>query len=195
MTSGEMLRLPFWLLVLFALFLLPGCVPLIIGAGVGTGIMMAEDRRTSATILEDQSIEIKARNRIREAFGNQVRVGVTSFNRYVLLTGQVPNEEMKTDIAVLALEVPTVRNVQNELVVSGASSFMSGSNDALISTRVKGRLVNNEKVSANHIKVVTENGTVYLMGLVSHEEAEEAARTAATTGGVERVVKVFEYLD
>lgn len=176
-------------------WLLQGCLPLVIGAGVGTGVMMAEDRRTSATILEDQTIEIKAGNRIQERFGEQARTSVTSFNRYVLLTGQVPSEEIKTDVAMLVLEVPNVRNIQNEITVSGATSLMARSNDGLLSTRVKGRLVQNKNVGANHVKVVTENGTVYLMGLVTRAEAEEAAQTAATTGGVERVVKVFEYLD
>jgi len=183
------------LFVVMTLFVLQGCAPLIIGAGVGAGVMMADDRRTSATMLEDQTIEIKAANRIQERFGNEVRVGVTSFNRYVLLTGQVPNEEVKTEVGLLVLEVANVRNIQNELTVSGATSLMSRSNDGLLSTRVKGRLVQNKNVGANHVKVVTESGSVYLMGLVTRAEAEEAAQTAATTGGVERVVKVFEYLD
>lgn len=174
---------------------LQGCAPLLIGAGVGAGVMMADDRRTSATMLEDQTIEIKAGNRIQERFGNEVRVNVTSFNRYVLLTGQVPSEEVKTEAGLLVLEVANVRNIQNELAVAGATSFMSRSNDGLLSTRVKGRLVQNKNVGANHVKVVTESGSVYLMGLVTRSEAEEAAQTAATTGGVERVVKVFEYLD
>jgi osmotically-inducible protein OsmY len=189
------MRFSLLLFVCALAFVLQGCVPLVIGAGVGTGVMMAEDRRTSATILEDQTIEIKANNRIQERFGEQARASVTSFNRYVLLTGQVASEETKTDIALLVLEVPNVRNVQNELTVSGATSLMARSNDGLLSTRVKGRLVQNKNVGANHIKVVTESGTVYLMGLVTRAEAEEAAQTAATTGGVERVVKVFEYLD
>jgi osmotically-inducible protein OsmY len=174
---------------------LQGCAPLLIGAGVGAGVVMADDRRTSATMLEDQTIEIKAANRIQERFGNEVRVSVTSFNRYVLLTGQVPSEEVKTEAGLLVLEVANVRNIQNELAVAGASSLMSRSNDGLLSTRVKGRLVQNKNVGANHVKVVTESGSVYLMGLVTRAEAEEAAQTAATTGGVERVVKVFEYLD
>jgi osmotically-inducible protein OsmY len=187
--------LPLHVLVAVTVFFLQGCAPLIIGAGVGAGVMMADDRRTSGTMLEDQTIEIKAANRLQERFGDEVRIGVTSFNRYVLLTGQVPSEEAKTEAGMLVLETANVRNIQNELTVSGASSLMARSNDGLLSTRVKGRLVSNETVGANHVKVVTESGTVYLMGLVTRAEAEEAAQTAATTGGVERVVKVFEYLD
>ncbi|MEX0958287.1 MAG: BON domain-containing protein [Burkholderiales bacterium] len=174
---------------------LQGCVPLIVGAGVGAGIMVAEDRRSSGTMLEDQTIEIKASNRIKEQFGDQVRVNVTSFNRHVLLTGSVPSEQIKGEAELLVLEVPNVRNVQNELAIAGGSSLVSRSNDGLLSSRVKSRLVQSKDVSANHVKVTTDNGVVYLMGLVTRAEAEEAAQVAATTGGVQRVVKVFEYLD
>ncbi len=186
--------LPLQIIAVTALCL-QGCVPLIIGAGVGAGVMVADDRRTSATMLEDQTIEIKAANLVKERFGDDAQIGVTSFNRYVLLTGNAPSEEVKTDVGLLVLEVPNVRNIQNELEVSGSGSLMSRGNDGLLSTRVKGRLVQNKEVGANHVKVVTESGTVYLMGLVTRAEAEEAAQTAATTGGVEKVVKVFEYLD
>lgn len=181
-------------LSLFALPALQGCLPLLVGAGVGTGVMVADDRRTSATILEDQTIEIKASNRIKERF-EDLRVGVTSYNRFVLLVGQVPSEAVKSEVEGLVLEVPNVRNVQNELSISGSSSLMSRSNDGLLTSRVKGRLVQNDNVSANHVKVVTESGSVYLMGMVTRAEAEAATTVAATTGGVQRVVKVFEYLD
>ena len=182
-------------LSLVALPVLQGCVPLLVGAGVGTGVMVAEDRRTGATTLEDQTIEIKASNRIKEQFGDQIRISVTSYNRFLLLVGQVPSEQIKGEVEALVLEVPNVRNVQNELAISGSSSLMSRSNDGLLTSRVKARLVQNDKVSANHIKVLTESGTVYLMGLVTRAEAEAAAAVSATTGGVQRVVKVFEYLD
>jgi osmotically-inducible protein OsmY len=175
--------------------ILQSCVPLLIGAGVGAGVMVADDRRTSATVLEDQTIEIKARNRISEKYADQANISVTSFNRFVLLTGQAPTEEIRQDVAVLVLEVPSVRNVQNEVTVAGSSSLVSRSSDTLITSRVKGRLAQNKEVGANHVKVVTENDTVFLMGLVTRSEAETAAQTAATTSGVQRVVKVFEYLD
>lgn len=174
---------------------LQGCVPLVVGAGVGAGIMVAEDRRSSGTMLEDQTIEIKASNRIKEQFGDQVRVNITSFNRYALITGNVPSEQIKGEVEMLVLEVPNVRNVQNELQIAGGSSLVARSNDGLLSSRVKSRLVQSKDVSANHIKVTTDSGVVYLMGLVTRAEAEEAAQVAATTGGVQRVVKVFEYLD
>jgi osmotically-inducible protein OsmY len=157
--------------------------------------MMAEDRRTNATILEDQTIEVKARNRIEEKYPEQLNVNVTSFNRYVLLTGQAPTEAIKQDLSAIVLEVPTVRNLQNEVAVAGNASFTSRSSDTLTTSSVKGRLTQNKDVGANHVKVVTENGTVYLMGLVTRAEADAAAQTAATTSGVQRVVKVFEYMD
>ena len=182
------------LLVALAPFL-QSCIPVLVGAGVGTGVMMAEDRRTSATLLEDQTIEIKAKDRIREKHGEQVNISVTSFNRYVLLTGQAPTDEIKQDVSVLVLEVPNVRNVQNEIVVGGISSTTSHASDALLTSQVKGRLSQNKDVGATHVKVISENGTVFLMGLVTHAEAEAASQTAATTSGAQRVVKVFEYLD
>lgn len=175
--------------------LVQSCVPLLVGAGVGAGVMVAEDRRTSATVLEDQAIEIKAGNRITEKYGEQVNISVTSFNRFVLLTGQAPTDEIKQDVSVLVLEVPNVRNVQNEIVVGGISSTTSRASDALLTSRVKGRLAQNKDVGATHVKVVSESGTVFLMGLVTRAEADSASQTAATTGGAQRVVKVFEYLD
>lgn len=182
------------LLVAFAP-VLQSCIPLIVGAGVGAGVMMAEDRRTNATILEDQTIEIKARNRISEKYNDQGNISVTCFNRFILLTGQAPTEEMKQDVSVLVLEVPNVRNVQNEIVVGGNSSTTSHASDALLTSQVKGRLSQNKDVGASHVKVVSENGTVFLMGLVTRAEADAAAQTASTTSGAQRVVKVFEYLD
>lgn len=182
------------LLVAFAP-VLQSCIPLLVGAGVGAGVMMAEDRRTNATILEDQTIEIKARNRISEKYNDQGNISVTCFNRFILLTGQAPTEEMKQDVSVLVLEVPNVRNVQNEIVVGGNSSTTSHASDALLTSQVKGRLSQNKDVGASHVKVVSENGTVFLMGLVTRAEADAAAQTASTTSGAQRVVKVFEYLD
>jgi len=191
------MKLPIRLIaVILALFpFLQSCAPLVIGAGVGAGVMMADDRRTSATILEDQTIEVKIKNRINEKYEDQLHVSITSFNRFVLLTGEAPTEEIKQDLTIVALEVQNVRNVQNEVIVAGNSSFTSRSSDALLTSRIKGRLTQNKDVSSNHVKVVTENGTAFLMGLVTRAEAESAAQTAATTSGAQRVVKVFEYID
>ena len=174
---------------------LQSCAPLLIGAGVGAGIMIADDRRTSATVLEDQTIELRIKNRIKEKYEDQLHVSITCFNRFVLLTGEAPTEEIKQDLTIVALEVQNVRNVQNEVVVAGNASFTSRSSDALLTSRIKGRLTQNKDISTNHVKVVTENGTAFLMGLVTRAEAESAAQTAATTSGAQRVIKVFEYID
>lgn len=184
-------------LLILVLFVpvLQSCAPLLIGAGVGASAIFADDRRSSGTLLEDQTIETKAKNRIDEKYGTQAYYNVTSFNRYVLLTGQAPTEEIKEDVAVLVLEVPNVRNVQNEMVIAGNTSFASHTGDTFITGRVKGRITQNKEVGTNHVKVVTENGTVFLMGIVTRAEGEAAAQTASTTSGVQRVVKVFEYLD
>lgn len=179
-------------MLLALLPLAQACVPLVVGAGVGAGVMVAEDRRTSGTILEDQTIEIKAGKRISEKYGDKVNVSVTSFNRFVLLTGQAPTDEIKKDISVLVLEVEAVRNVQNELAVGNPASHPT---DAYLTSKVKGRLAQNNDVSTNNVKVISEDGTVYLMGLVTRKEADAAAQTAATTSGAKRVVKLFEYLD
>lgn len=174
---------------------LQACVPLIVGAGVGAGVMMAEDRRSNATILEDQTIESKAKSRFAEKYKDALHASVTSFNRYVLITGQAPTEEIRQDLTTIVLEVENVRNVQNEVVVAGNASFTSRSSDTITTSSVKGRLTQNKDIGANNVKVITENGTVFLMGLVTRKEAEAAAQTAATTSGVQRVVKVFEYTD
>ncbi len=174
---------------------LQACIPLIIGAGVGAGVMMAEDRRSNATILEDQTIEVKAKNRFEETYQDKLHAKVTSYNRYVLITGQAPTEEIRQDLTTIVLEVENVRNVQNEVIVAGNASFTSRSSDTFTTSSVKGRLTQNKEIGANNVKVITENGTVFLMGLVTRTEAEAAAQTAATTSGVQRVVKVFEYTD
>ena len=174
---------------------LQACIPLIIGAGVGAGVMMAEDRRSNATILEDQTIEVKAKNRFEETYQDKLHAKVTSYNRYVLITGQAPTEEIRQDLTTIVLEVENVRNVQNEVIVAGNASFTSRSSDTFTTSSVKGRLAQNKEIGANNVKVITENGTVFLMGLVTRTEAEAASQTAATTSGVQRVVKVFEYTD
>jgi osmotically-inducible protein OsmY len=173
---------------------LSGCVPVIAG-GVGAGIMMAEDRRTSGTYLLDEEIELKAASRVREGFGENTRASMTSFNRRVLLTGAVPDAAVRAKVEEIVLAVPNVRTVQNELAIGKVSSFTTRTNDTYITTKVKARFIDDTRFNAHHVKVVTEAGTVYLMGLVKREEAAAAAEVAARTGGVEKVVKLFEYLD
>lgn len=174
---------------------LQGCVFPVIAAGVGTGALMAADRRTAGTYIEDEGIEDKATNQIGLKYKDTVHVNVTSFNRHVLVTGEAPNEEAKVNIAKIIASVTNVKSVSNELVVSGNSSLSSRSNDSVITADVKLRFVGNKVFNADQVKVVTENSVVFLMGLVYHKEADAAAEIASTTRGVQRVVKVFEYLD
>lgn len=173
---------------------LSGCVPIVAG-GIGAGILMAEDRRTSGTYLMDEEIEFKTSSRVREQYGENTRVSATSFNRRVLLTGAVPNAEVRAKVEAIALAVPNVRAVQNELNVGPVSTFTARTNDGYITTKVKARFLDDKRFNAHHAKVVTEAGTVYLMGLVKREEGDAAAEVASRTSGVSKVVKVFEYMD
>lgn len=181
--------------VLAASFLaLQGCAP-IAATGIGVGVLMAEDRRTTGTFILDEEIEFKSLNRIREAYPETAHVNATSFNRRVLLTGEVPDAATRAKVAELARGVPNVREVQNETVVGGPSGFLARSNDTYITAKVKARLLDDRRFNAHHIKVVSEAATVYLMGVVKKEEGAAAAEVAARTSGASRVVKVFEYLD
>jgi osmotically-inducible protein OsmY len=183
-----------YLILVAVLGSLQGCFP-VIAAGVGTGALMAADRRTTGTYIEDEGIEDKATNLIGIKYKDTVHVNVTSFNRHVLVTGETPNEETKTDIAKIIASVANVKAVSNELVVSGKTGLTSRSSDTIITGDVKMRFINNKIFQPDHVKVITENGVVFLMGLVYHKEADAATEIASTTSGVQRVVKVFEYLD
>lgn len=178
----------------FSMVSLTGCVPIVAG-GIGAGIMLAEDRRTSGTYLMDEEIEFKTSSRVREIYGENTRVGATSFNRRVLLVGQVPDADVRTKIEEITLAVPNVRLVQNELTIGPVSGFTSRTNDGYITTKVKARFLDDKRFNAHHVKVVTEAGTVYLMGSVKREEGDAAGEVAARTSGVSKVVKVFEYMD
>ena len=179
-----------------ALFLvtLPGCFP-VVATGVGASVLVAADRRSGGAQLEDQEIEFTAGRRIDERFDKAIHVNVTSFNRHVLLTGEVTDDGTKATVERLVRDIRNVRSTTNELRVAGVSSLTSRSNDSLITGKVKARFVDADRFQANHVKVVTENGVVYLMGLVTPREANEAIEIASTTSGVERVVKVFEYIE
>ena len=171
---------------------LQGCFPLAV-TGMGAAALMAGDRRTTGIYVEDENIEWKVLGRLRQD-NRGASVNATSFNRRVLLTGQAPTEDEKRRIEGLVRGVENVREVVNELSVGPVSSLTTRGNDALITSNVKARMVNNGKFSPHHIKVVTENNVVYLMGLVTPAEADAAAEVARTASGVSRVVKVFEYV-
>lgn len=186
------------LLLLLTLPFFSGCALLIatgVVSGVGTGVAMSQDRRTSGMFIEDESIESRSTGRISEKFGTNTHINVTSFNRNVLLTGEAPTEAARQEVERLAANVEHVRNVTNEITVSDISSFASRSNDTLLTSKVKSRFMDSGKFQINHVKVVTENGVVYLLGLVKRTEAESAVGIARSTSGVKKVVKVFEYMD
>jgi osmotically-inducible protein OsmY len=154
------------------------------------------DRRTAGTFVSDQEIEFRVMSRMSEAFPDKTgSISTVSYNRQVLLTGQVPNEEMRNRATEIAKQVPEVRTVFNELTVSGIVSVTAEINDMSITTSVKARMLGDDKVPASKIKVVTTAGIVYLMGLVTHAEAAAATQVARTTSGVTKVVTLFEYID
>lgn len=172
--------------------LLQGCVEMAV-VGAGVALATVEDRRTTGTQLEDRGIELRAANRIDDRHGERVHVNVTSFNRYVLLTGEVPDESTRADIEAIVRPVPNVAGVSNDLQIAGRSSKTSRSNDALITANVKTRLVEANKANPFHVKVVTEAAVVYLLGIVTEQEAADSVEIARTTSGVRKVVKMFEY--
>ena len=181
--------------LLVILPLLHGCTAALVGGAAATGVVVANDRRTTGTMTEDEGIEIKTGNRISSRFPDGIHINVTSYNRLVLLTGEVPDAATKSEIERIARSVENVRGVFNELAVAGVSSYTVRSNDAVITSKVKANFVDDGKFNALHVKVVTENSIVYLMGLVKKSEAEEATRIARTTSGVQKVVRMFEYID
>ena len=172
---------------------LQGCFPLVAG-GIAAGALAIDDRRTLATQAEDKTIFAKAETRIIERLGNQVHINITSFNRRVLLTGEVPDERTRTEAERIAGGVENVAIVVNELQIAGISSLTARTNDAIITSKVKGNFVDEREVQANAFKVVTEASVVYLMGLVTRAEGDRAAAVAARTSGVKQVVKVFDYV-
>ncbi|MCX7627221.1 MAG: BON domain-containing protein [Methylophilaceae bacterium] len=172
---------------------LSGCAPVVAGGAAAGGLMVA-DRRTSGAYVEDQGIELKAEKRIMEQLGDKIHANVTSFNRNVLITGEAIDEATKKRAEEIVKSVENVRSVTNELIIAGASSLSSRSNDAYLTSKVKARMLAENKFPANVVKVVTENSVVYLMGMVTRKEAEDAVEIARGTEGVQKVVKVFEYI-
>jgi osmotically-inducible protein OsmY len=170
------------------------CAPLLVGGAMVGGALMVSDRRTAGTQVEDQSIELKAAARIRQAVGDRGHINVTSYNRSVLITGEAATEADKAAIEQGVRAVENVRSVLNELAVMGASSMTSRSNDTLVSTRVKAAFVDAKDVQANAVKVVAERGVVYLMGRVTEREAARAAEVARAVNGVLKVVRVFDLI-
>ena len=180
------------LTALAASTLLGACAPLLIGGAMVGGSMMVTDRRTSGTQLEDQGIEMKAAKRADETISDRGHINLTSYNRLVLITGEVPTEADKAAVELAVARVENVRSVVNELAIGSASSIGNRSNDTLLTSKVKASMVDAKDVLTNAYKVVTERSVVYLMGRVSEREAVRATDIARGVGGVTKVVRVFE---
>ena len=172
---------------------LSACVPLVVGGAV-VGTLVVIDRRTSGTQLEDEGIEFRASNRIKEVIGDKGHVNVTSYNRQVLLTGEVPTAKDRELVEKAVAGVDNVRSVVNELAVMPNSTLTQRSNDVLITGKVKASFVDAKDISLNAFKIVTERNTVFLMGRVTPREVARATEIARGVGGVEKVVRVFEII-
>jgi osmotically-inducible protein OsmY len=172
---------------------LGACAPLMI-AGVAGTAMVASDRRTSGAQLEDESIELRAQARIRDNLGERVHVNVTSFNRQVLLTGEVTAEKDRQAVVQLVERIENVKAVVNELAVMPMSNLSERSNDLLIVAKVKASIIDSRDLFASAFKVVTERGTVYLMGRVTQREANSATQLTRNVSGVNKVVRLFEII-
>lgn len=174
---------------------LSGCAALILGgAVVGGSMLVASDRRSSGTQIDDQTIELKSNSRVRDLLGDRGHVNVTSYNRLVLLTGEVPTDADRTNIEQAVSRIDNVKTVVNELTPMLATSLSQRSNDALVTSKVKATLVDAGDISSTAFKVLTERGTVYLMGRVTEREAERASDLARSISGVQKVVKVLEII-
>ena len=174
--------------------LLGGCAPLMMGGAMVGGAMSFTDRRTAGAQLEDETIELKSGGRLRDALGDRAHVNVTSYNRSALLTGEVPSDADRAAAEQAVTGIENVRGIVNELVVAGNSSLTARSSDTIITSKVKAGYLDAKDLQSNAIKVVTERGTVYLLGRVTEREAGRAAELARGVGGVSRVVKVFEVI-
>jgi osmotically-inducible protein OsmY len=172
---------------------LQGCIEMAVGSAV-VGTLAATDRRTFGAQTEDKAILVKGETRVANLVGDSGHVNITSFNRKVLLTGEVRDEAMKAAVEREVAAIEGVQSIVNDLEVAGMSSFTSRSNDTLITGKVKAAFVDAKDLYANSIKVVTERGTVYMMGRVTQREGQQAAEAARGIGGVHKVVKVFEYI-
>lgn len=174
---------------------LGGCIEMAaVGAvGVGMGVVSAIDRRTTGSQVDDEGIELRISNRITERYGDKAHINVTSYNRVVMLTGEAFDVAMRDQVEKIATGIQGVRGVTNEIQIAPISAYSARANDSAITGKVKARFVDANRFNAIHVKVVTEAGVAYLMGIVTEKEAADATELARTTSGVRKVVKVFEY--
>lgn len=187
-------RLSSWLTLTAMATSLAGCVGAV-AVGAGAGALVATDRRASEVYLADEAIEIRVSNAIGQQQGDKVHVNATSYNRMLLLTGEVPDAATKDLVERTAIANSNeIKRVTNELQISGISSYTARSNDTYLTSKVKARFLDAARFSINHVKVVTENNAVYLLGIVTQTESDAAVDIARTTGGVQRVIRVFEVI-
>ena len=173
---------------------LTACVPVVAG-GAAAGGLVAADRRSTGAYLEDQEIELKAEKAISDNLKENVHANVTSYNRRVLITGEVSNEANKAKAESVVRPIQNVNRINNQLVIGANSTISSRTNDTYITSKVKTKFISENKFAANLVKVVTENGTVFLMGMVTHKEGDDAGEIASKVSDVKKVVKDFEYID
>lgn len=173
---------------------LSACAPLVVGGAVGTTVLVATDRRTSGAQLEDQGIELRSANRLRDQMGTRARINVTSYNRRALLTGEVANARDKALAEEIVSQVDNVQGLVNELSITASPTLTQQANDTLTTGKVKAGLVDAKDLSASAFKVITERGSVYLMGRVTQREADKATEVARNITGVSRVVRVLEII-
>ncbi len=173
---------------------LSGCVAVAAGGAAATTAVVASDRRTTGTFIEDQALELKAARTLNSdsEIKKETHLNITSYNTHMLITGEAPSEELRDRAVELVRKLPKVSKVYNEIAVAAPSSYMSRSSDTVITTKVKTKLFGQKGLDATKVKVVTERGIVYLMGLLNPEEAETATEAARQVGGVQKVVKLFQ---
>ena len=171
-----------------------GCAPVVVAGAVAGGVSVAVDRRLTDVQVADERIEWQASSRVSDKLKDQGHVNVTSYNKLVLLTGEATTEAMKGEAEKLTAAMPEVKSVVNDIQIGAPTSMSSRSNDAYLTSVVKTRFVGEQKFNPLHVKVVTENSVVYLLGLVTRKEADDATNIARHVGGVKRVVRVFEYI-
>ena len=179
--------------VAMATLALSGCAPLVIGAVAAGTAIVATDRRSTGTQLDDKTIQVRVANELKDALrGNDIHINVNSFERRVLLTGEVNNEAIKAQAGDIAARSKEVRMVNNELIVAAPSTFSERTEDNTLGARVRGAFVNTKEIAFNSIDIVTERRTIYLMGAVTQKEADVAAHVASRVPGVKQVVKLFD---
>ena len=184
----------FPLIVLITIILLQGCATAII-TGAATGVTIAHDRRTTGAVIDDQGVEFKAALAIfnNKDIYEQSHINITSYNGIILITGETLTEQLKRQVYDLVRVIPKVRTIHNELIIAAPSSLPSRSSDAWITSKVKAKITSDRQIDPFYIKVVTEHGVVYLMGIVNQSESDRAVGIASNSAGVQRVVKMFEY--